>query len=129
MNQFSDFTFMQSLDLGTKANMSYRLRSLFNEQIELAQYGNAVQSILISPLIGSILSPQSAYKSEQKRLIVEFEIPVEKALNLDEAAYFKLMLHSFIKAIQKMDLPSDFNFKTFQKDLKALRFEQLQQTA
>jgi hypothetical protein len=53
MEQFVDFTFMKSMDLGSKADMSYRLRCLLNEQIDLTKYGHTVQSILISPLIGS----------------------------------------------------------------------------
>lgn len=129
MEQFTDFTFMKSMDLGSKSNMSYRLRSLLNEQINLAKYGDNVQSVLISPLIGSILVPESKYIPGEKRLNVEFEIPPSKAIDLNEADYFQLMLESFIHAMEEMQLPEDFDFEQFKKDVLSLRFEQLQQPA
>ena len=129
MEQFTDFTYMKSMDLGSKANMSYRLRSLLNEEIDLARYGDNVQSVLISPLIGSTLTPESKYIPHKKRLNVEFEIDSKKAMDLNEADYFKLMLESFIYAMEEMQLPEDFDFEQFKKDVLSLRFEQLQQAA
>jgi len=117
------------MDLGSKANMSYRLRSLLNEQIDLARYGDSVQSVLISPLIGSRLSPESEYIPHKKRLNVEFIIDPQKAMDSDEATYFQLMLESFIQAMEEMELPEGFDFETFRKDVLNLRFEQLQQAA
>ena len=125
MEQFTDFTYMKSMDLGSKANMSYRLRSLLNEEIDLARYGDNVQSVLISPLIGSTLTPESKYIPHKKRLNVEFEIDSKKAMDLNEADYFKLMLESFIYAMEEMQLPEDFDFEQFKKDVLSLRFEQL----
>jgi hypothetical protein len=125
MEQFVDFTFMKSMDLGSKADMSYRLRCLLNEQIDLTKYGHTVQSILISPLIGSFLSPESEYLPNEQRLNVEFDIDPQKAMDLDEAAYFQLMLNSFVQTIEEMKRPEDFDFESFKKDVEALRFEQL----
>jgi len=125
MEQFTDFTYMKSMDLGSKANMSYRLRSLLNEEINLSRYGGDVQSVLISPLIGSILTPESKYVPNKKRLNVEFKIDSKKAMELNEAGYFKLMLASFINAMEEMELPKGFNFEQFKKDVLSLRFEQL----
>jgi hypothetical protein len=129
MKQFTDFTFMKSMDLGSKADMSYRLRMLLNEKIDLAHYGGVVQSVLFSPLIGSFLSPESQYVSQEKQLIVEFDIDPQQAIDLAEAPYFQLMLDSFLQAMEDMDLPEGFDFETFKKDVSALQFEQLQQAA
>jgi hypothetical protein len=61
----------------------------------------------------------------EQRLNVEFDIDPQKAMDLDEAAYFQLMLNSFVQTIEEMKRPEDFDFESFKKDVEALRFEQL----
>ncbi|MEN0006075.1 MAG: hypothetical protein AAF798_18130 [Bacteroidota bacterium] len=126
---FSDFAFMADIDLGEKFNMSYRLRSLLNEKIDLPKYGKAIQYILISPIIGSVLTPESEYISHKKELDVEFEIDPQVALDLNAASYFRLMRDGFLRAMEAMELPEDFDFVSFKADVQALRFEQLRQAA
>ena len=124
MEQFSDFTFIKQLDLGSKFNMSYRLRVLLNEQIDLAKYGNAVQSILFSPLVGEVFPPESKYVLDKKELEVEFFMEPEKSVEATEAAFFEQMLNGLITAIKEMKLPEDFDVESFEADLRALTFEQ-----
>jgi len=125
MEQFTDLTFMKSMDLGSKANMSYRIRCLLKQNIDLNHYGDAVQTVLISPFIGSSFSPESEYDPVKKELVVDFRIAPQQAIDLNEADYFQLMLESFIYAMEEMQLPEDFDFEQFKKDVLSLRFEQL----
>lgn len=129
MEQFTDLTFMKNIDLGNKSNMSYRIRCLLNQAVDLTKYGSVVQSILISPFIGSAFTPGSEYDPHDKQLIVDFEIDPQQAIDLDEEHYFQLMLGSFIQAIEEMDLPKGFDFPSFKKDVSRLQFEQLRQAA
>lgn len=105
--------------------MGYRVGCLLNERIDLLKYGSTVRSILSSPLIGSTLSPESKYDSYKKQLVVEFEIDPQQAIDLNEAAYFQLLLHHFLKAIENMERPQDFDFEAFRSDVQQLKFEQL----
>jgi len=129
MEQFTDLTFMRNIDLGDKANMSYRIKCLLNQTIDLTKYGDAVQAILLSPFIGSSFSPESEFDLNNKQLIIDFKITPQQAIDLNESAYFQLMLESFIQAMENMELPEGFDFETFKKDVLNLRFEQLQQAA
>lgn len=125
MDQFSDFTYMKDIDLGNKANMSYRLRVLLNECIDLNQYGEAVQSISFSPMIGSVLTPESNYIPYKKKLILEFYMEPKQAISVSEATFFQQMLDGFLMSMKEMDLPKGFDFIRFEQDLKRLRFDQV----
>lgn len=129
MEQFVDFTYMKDIDLGRKADMSYRFRRLLEECIELSAYGDKVKSIHFSPMIGSVLNPNSRYVAKQGRLALEFDIDLEVAVNTTESEFFYAMLEAFIQAVEAAPLPEDFDVAAFKADLKRLRFEQLQQAA
>lgn len=125
MEQFVDFTYMQDIDIGSKANMSFRLRSLLNENIDLAKYGDTIESIHFSPLIGSVLTPDSEYFPYEKQLNLEFYIDPEEAIDLEEQQFFQLLLDEFIKAMEEMELPEGFDLDSFKEDLRTLQFNQL----
>ena len=125
MEQFTDLTFMKSIDLGDKAYMSYRIRCLLNQTINLVKYGSTVQAILISPFIGSAFSPESEYDLHKKQLIVDFRMDLNRAIEVNEPQFFHLMIEGMIEAMQEMELPEGFDFESFKKDIEALRFEQL----
>lgn len=132
MEQFSNFTFVKQISLevlGSKFNMSYRLKCLLEEQIDLTKYGEGVKHISFSPLIGEVFPPISEYIPSEKTLEVQYLIAPQQAIEADETQFFRLMLEQFIAAMEEMELPEDFDFALFKEDLKALRFEQLQQVA
>ena len=132
MEQFSNFTYIKQIDLdtiGSKFNMSYRLKCLLAEQIDLSKYGDAIQHISFSPLIGEVFSPESKYNPSTKKLKVEYLMNPEQAIEVKEAQFFQLMLEGLVGAIEEMQLPEDFDFEQFKKDVLSLRFEQLQQAA
>ena len=122
---FLDFAYVKKMDLGEKFNMSYRIRCLLNENIDLSSYGHSIKKIMISPLIGSFQEPRSVYGRRNRKLTVEFDISPQKALDCDERQFFKLMITRFLEAIAEMERPKGFNFQQFKKDVEALRFEQL----
>lgn len=129
MEQFSNFTFVKQISLevlGSKFNMSYRLKCLLEEQIDLTKYGEGVKHISFSPLIGEVFPPISEYIPSEKTLEVQYLIAPQQAIEADETQFFRLMLEQFIAAMEEMELPEDFDFALFKEDLKALRFEQLQ---
>ncbi|MCO6490687.1 MAG: hypothetical protein J5I98_19885 [Phaeodactylibacter sp.] len=129
MEQFSNFTFIKQIapeTIGSKFNMSYRLKCLLAKEIDLAKYGKAVQFISFSPIIGEVFPPISEYIPSEKTLEVQYLIAPQQAIEADEAQFFRLMLEQFIAAMEEMELPEDFDFSLFREDLKALRFEQLQ---
>lgn len=69
MEQFSNFTFVKQLspeELEGKFNMSYRIKVLLNERIDLSKYGNAIRHISFSPLIGEVFPPISEYMPTEK---------------------------------------------------------------
>ena len=125
MEQFLDATFMKQLNLGSKFNMSYRLRVLLNEQIDLAKYGTGVQSILFSPIIGEVFPPKSTYSRRYRKLTVEFFLDPEKAVQATEEEFFYQMLDGLIEAIKAMKLPKKFDIEQFEEDLRKLKFEQV----
>ena len=132
MEQFSNFTFVKQVSLevlGSKFNMSRRLNCLLEEQIGLTKYGEAVKHISFSPLIGEVFPPISKYIPSENTLEVQYLMDPQQAIEADEAQFFRLMLEQFIAAMEEMELPEDFDFPLFKEDLKALRFEQLQQVA
>lgn len=132
MEQFSNFTFIKQIDpgtIGSKFNMSYRLKCLLDKEIDLAKYGEAVKFISFSPIIGDVFPPKSKYNRGEKKLSLEFHIDPQQAIEADETQFFRLMLDQFITAMEEMDLPQDFDLLLFKKDLKSLRFDQLQQAA
>ncbi len=132
MEQFSNFTFIKQIDpdtIGSKFNMSYRLKCLLDKEIELAKYGGAVKYISFSPIIGDVFTPRSSYSKAKKKLSLEFFIDPQKAIEADEAQFFRLMVSQFIAAMEEMNLPEDFDFPLFRKDLESLQFDQLQQAA
>jgi hypothetical protein len=64
MEQFSNFTFVKQISvekLKGKFNMNYRLKTLMEEKIDLTTYGETVQPISFSPLIGEVFPPISEY--------------------------------------------------------------------
>lgn len=130
MEQFSDFMFMKDVDLGSKFNMSYRLRCLLNESINLTEYGKEVQSILFSPIIGEVVSPKSRYNKKKQSLILEYFIEPSEAIKADEYRFFHLLLNGIISSIKDLKkLPEDFDYISLIQDLKSLPFEQMKQVA
>jgi hypothetical protein len=132
MEQFSNFTYIKQIDLdtiGSKFNMSYRLKCLLEEQIDLSKYGDAIQHISFSPLIGEVFPPESKYNPSKKKLKVEYLMNPEQAIEVNEPQFFQLMLEGLMQAMEEMNLPGGFDFETFKKDVLGLRYEQLKQAA
>lgn len=132
MEQFSNFTYIKQLDLesfGDKFNMSYRLKRLLEEEIKLTDYGDAIEQIAFSPIIGEVFSPDSKYNKAKKKLSLEFFMDPEHAASCTESEFFYAMLNAFLQAMEATKLPADFDFDAFKEDLEALQFEQLQQAA
>lgn len=125
---FVDFTFMKDIDLGSKVDMSYQLRCLLNESIDLSIYGKTVESILFSPIIGPIFEPESEYDSLKKELRLEFYIEPEEAIQSDHLQFFHLHLDGLIKALDGLEYPpEDFDHQKLIEDIEDLRskFDQL----
>lgn len=128
MEQFSDFTFVKQISLetlGGKFNMSYRLKTLLEEKIDLAKYGEVIQHISFSPLIGEVFPPISEYIHPEKTLEVQYLVNPEQAIEVSESQFFQLMLEKMIHTMEDMDLPKGFDFETFKKDVLDLQYEQL----
>ncbi|MEN0004185.1 MAG: hypothetical protein AAF798_08580 [Bacteroidota bacterium] len=132
MEQFSNFTYIKQIPIELmqdKFNMSYRIKCLLEEHINLSNYGVAVRHIFISPLIGEVFIPESIYSASEKKLEVQFLINPDQAVAVSEAQFFRIMLEGFLQAMEEMELPYGFNFKVFRKDVEALQFAQLKQAA
>ncbi len=130
--QFSNFTYIKEIDLeslGDKFNMSYRLKLLLEEALQLSDYGEAIQHIAFSPVIGEVFSPESRYDPSRKKLTLEFFMDPEHAVSCTESEFFYAMLHAFLQAMEDSRLPDGFDFEAFKEDLEELQFEQLQQAA
>lgn len=125
MKQFNDATFMEDLGTDSKFNMSYHLKELLNETLDLKHYSISVASILFSPVIGNVLVPKSRYLSKKKELSIEFFMDPEEALQATEKEFFYQMRDGFIAAINEMPLPADFDIIQFVEDVNDLRFDQL----
>ena len=128
MEQFSNFTFVKQISvekLKGKFNMSYRLKTLMEEKIDLAKYGKTVQHISFSPLIGEVFPPISEYIPSEKTLEVQFLMNPEQATKVDEAHFFQLMLEGLIQAMEEMELPEGFDFVNFKRDTLNLQYDQL----
>ena len=125
MKQFNDATFMEDLGTDSKFNMSYRLKELLNETLDLKHYSISVASILFSPVIGNVLVPKSRYLPKKKELSIEFFMDPEEAVQATEEEFFYQMRDGFIAAINEMPLPADFDIIQFTEDVNDLRFDQL----
>ena len=124
--QFADATYIALVDLGSKANMSYRLKSLLNKHIDLNDYGTSIQSILFSPIIGDVFKPESRYNPKNKELTLEFHIDPQQALEATDAQFFILMREALLQAMTDYKLPRQFDFTRFKQDVEALKYEQLE---
>ena len=112
-----------------KFNMSHRLKTLMEEKINLAKYGEAVQHISFSPLIGEVFPPISEYIPSEKTVEVQFLMNPKQAIEVNEPQFFQLMLDGLVQAMEEINLPDGFDFETFRKDVLGLQYEQLQQAA
>jgi hypothetical protein len=95
------------------------------EQIDLSTYGDAIKHISFSPLIGEVFLPESRYSPSKKKLKVEYLMNPEQAIEVNEPQFFQLMMQGLVRAMEEIQLPQDFDFEQFKKDVLNLRFEQL----
>lgn len=130
--QFIDFAFMMDIDLSSKFAMSYRLRCLLNESLNLSNYGKSILTILFSPIIGSVLDPENSFDALEKELRLEFYIAPEAVIEATEEAFFIMHIEGLLAALEQLPLTPenfDFDFEKFKEDLEALKpkFNQLKE--
>ena len=131
MEQFSSTAYIESKLLGPeKTSMTYPLRCLLNEKIDLAKYGNTVSHIYFAPIVSKMLegitTPYFRFKAIKGEIDVRFQLNLDKATEANSGAYFGLLLQGLIDQLSTANLPEDFKFDNFKKDLLGLRFADLE---
>ena len=113
-------------DFRDKALSVKKIRRLLNDNLPLDKYGSGIKSFSFIPIAvrpnNTLHEEMKKYSSDKKEMHVALKLDYEAVSGSDDLAFFQLLAHLFLRAIDEapQHKVQDFDWPRFRKDVAGL---------
>ena len=127
MEQFSSTAYIESDLIGPeKTSLTYPIRCLLNEKIDLSKYGTGVRHIYFAPIISDkldgIVEPYVRYLPEKKEIEVRFKMDAKASKEATLERFYELFIEQMANTLLGVKKLPDFDLNSLIRDCKQLGF-------